>query len=285
MSVRERTLGRLLFLNEHADVASWRDETVRRMIGELRDYRPAILEAEPAYLAALCARAEALGLTLPRERVVVLTYAMPSRLERLRIQRALGASVVSSYGSTETGYVLVECERGRMHHVAASCRIDFVPLRNQPNVGRLLVTPFGHPWACFLKFDVGDLARRALEPCPCGRPGGAVERIEGRVEEATIASDGRIVTAAELDDAIAATPSSESVVSYQLDQSADGLRLRMTAAGEVDGDRLTASLRALYGGEAPIAVQLVDALEPEPSGKYAHVRQRLALDRTTWFDE
>ncbi|HSQ64731.1 MAG TPA: hypothetical protein VLM85_16015 [Polyangiaceae bacterium] len=284
-TARERTLGRLLFLNEHADVARWSDETVRRMLGELRDYAPAILEAEPVYAAALCARAEALGSKLPRPRAVVLTYAMPSRLDRRRIRRALGAAVVSSYGSTETGYVLVECERGRMHHVAASCRLDFVPLRRTPNVGRLLVTPFGHPWACILKFDVGDLARRALGPCPCGRPGGAIERIEGRVEEATIASHGRVVTAAELDDAIAATPSSEHIVSYQLEQSVDGLHLRMTVAGEVDRDRVAASLRALYGREARIAMELVDALDPEPSGKYVRVRQRLELDRRAWFAE
>jgi phenylacetate-CoA ligase len=284
LTAEERTLGRLLFPNEHADVARWTDATVRRMARELAAHAPTFLEAEPAYLAAFCARADALAIELPRPRVVTLTYTNPSRLERARIQRVLGVAIASSYGSTETGTVLVECERGRMHHNAASCRIELEPLRGSTEVGRLLVTPFGHPFACYLRFDIGDLARRATTPCPCGRPGGAIQRIEGRVAEATIASDGRVVTVAELDDAVAAVPASASVVSYQVEQRGDGVRLRATTTGALDGEPLAAALRALYGGSVPVAIETVAALEPEPSGKYARVRQRLALDHAAWFE-
>lgn len=282
LTMRERTLGRLLFPNEHASVADWTDDIVRRMTSELVDYAPTILEAEPAYLAALCVRAEQLALALPRPRVITLSYTYPSRLERARIQRAMGSPVASSYGSTETGTVLIECERGRMHHNAASCRIDFVPLRGRPELGRVLITPFGHPWACYLKFDVGDLARRAAEACTCGRPGGAIERIEGRVQEATIASDGRLITVAELDDVLATTPSTERIISYQVEQRPDELRLRVTTTGELDREALLAALHGLYGDLA-VVVEAITALDPEPSGKYARVRQRLLLDRTEWF--
>ncbi len=281
-SVAERTLGRLLFPNEHADVARWTDEDVRRMAGELVDFEPALLEAEPAYLAAFCARAERLAIRLPRPRVVTLSYTNPSRVERVRIARVFGAPIASSYGSTETGTVLVECERGRMHHNAASCRIDFVPLRDSPAIGKLLVTPFGHPFACFLRFDVGDLARLATEPCPCGRPGGAIERIEGRVQEATVASDGRIITVAALDDVVASVPTCERIISYQLEQRAEGVRLHATATAAFDVAQLADTLGALYG-RLPIAVERVASLEPEPSGKYARVRQRIVLEQATWF--
>lgn len=279
----ERTLGRLLFPNEHADVARWTDDTVRRMARELVAYAPTLLEAEPAYLAAFCARAEALDIELPRPHVVTLSYTCPSRPERARIARVLGAPVASMYGSTETGAVLVECERGRMHHNAASCRIDFEPMCGATGVGRLLITPFGHPWACYLKFDVGDLARLAAAPCPCGRPGGAIGRIEGRVQEATVAADGRVISVAELDDAIAAAPTSERIISYQLEQHAGGVHLRATTSAAVVVAQLAAALHALYGGAMPVTVEPVAALEPEPSGKYARVRQRLALDRDAWF--
>ena len=282
-SMAERTLGRLLFPNEHADVAQWTDDDVRRIAAELVDYGPALLEAEPAYLAAWCASAERLALRMPQPRVVTLSYTNPSRLERARIGRTLGVPLASAYGSTETGTVLVECERGRMHHNAASCRIDFVPLRDSPAIGKLLVTPFGHPFACYLRFDVGDLARLATEPCPCGRPGGALERIEGRVQEATITSDGRIITVAELDDVIATVPTSDRIISYQLEQRADGVHLRACAAAELDVAQLGVALRTLYR-RLPVTVERVAALDPEPSGKYARVHQRLALDRSTWFE-
>jgi phenylacetate-CoA ligase len=271
ITTRERTLGRLLFLNEHADVARWDDALVRRMAFELAEHAPPVLEGEPAYLAAFCARAEVLGLTLPRPRVVVLTYTVPSKVERARIARSFGAPIVSSYGSTETGYVLIECEHGRMHHNAASCRVDFESLGSD-DVGRLLVTPFGHPFACFLKFDIGDLARRALEACPCGRAGDAISRVEGRIDEVTGPS-GRMITFAEVDDAIAEAPASEHIVSYQLSESGDAIRVRATADGPFDAEDLTRALSALYGPRTNVTVERALSLVPEPSGKYARVRR------------
>jgi phenylacetate-CoA ligase len=271
LTARERTLGRRLFLNEHADVARWTEALVRRMAIELGEHAPLVVEGEPAYLAAFCARAEALELMLPRPRVVVLTYTVPSKVERARIARAFGAPVVSSYRTAETGYLLIECEHGRMHQNASSCRIDFEPF-GSTDLGRLLVTPFAHPFACFLKLDVGDLARRALEACPCGRAGGAISRIEGRVDEVTGPS-GRLITFAEVDDAVAEAPASEHLVSYQLSQSGDALRLRATADGAFDAEDLTRALSALYGPKTNVTVERVDALDPEPSGKYARVRR------------
>jgi len=110
-----------------------------------------------------------------------------------------------------------------------------------------------------------------------------IERIEGRLQEATLATDGRVVTVAELDDVVAAVPTSEHIVSYQLEQHPGGMRLRATTTGQLDASRLAAALHALYGVAMPVTIEPVATLEPEPSGKYARVRQRLALDRAAWF--
>lgn len=286
LSAEQRTLGRLLFVNEHADVARWTEATVRRMVRELEDHAPVVLEADPFYLAELCARAEALRLALPRPRVVVLTYALPSRLHLGRIVRALEAPIVSSYGSTESGYVLVSCEAGRMHQCSASCRLDLQPARERvaPRVAKLLVTPYANPFACFLRFDVGDLGRLA-DSCPCGRRDGVIlERLEGRVKDCTVRSDAGLVTAAQLDDAVAAVPSANAIVSYQLEQAASAeVTLRVTAAGPIDAGAIAASLRETYGATSPIRVEVVAALVPESSGKYAASRSRIEVDPRTWF--
>ena len=64
-------------------------------------------------------------------------------------------------------------------------------------LGRLLVTPFGHPVQRFLRFDVGDLAERSVTPCPCGRTTGlTLERIVGRASDVTVTRSGRRVTLA-----------------------------------------------------------------------------------------
>jgi phenylacetate-CoA ligase len=276
LTTAERTMGRLLFLNEEADVARWSDDAIHQMADELAQQAPAVLEADPSYLAAFCARAEQLGLSLHAPRLIVLTYGRPSRLHLARIARALPVPMASSYGSTETGYVFLSCERGTLHQNVASCRVEVMPLLEDARIVKLIVTPFGHPWMCLLRFDVGDLARPATAPCPCGRTAGlALDDIEGRVEDATLATDGRLITAAALDATVGGSPSAEQIVLYQIDQPAPGeLHLRAVATGPFDATALAGHLRATYGPGSSITVDRVEALEPRPSGKYPYVRRR-----------
>jgi phenylacetate-coenzyme A ligase PaaK-like adenylate-forming protein len=287
LSVDERTLGRLLFPNEDANLAAWTEATVRRMLREIEDHAPVVLEADPFYLAELCAHAQALSLPPPRPRVVVLTYALPSKLHLSRIARTIQAPIVSSYGSTEVGYVFMSCEEGRMHQCVSSCRVDLIAGRPEvaPGLARLLVTPFGNPWACLLRFDVGDLVQTA-SACACGRADGWIlERMHGRLKDCTRRGDGRPVTPAELDDAIASAPSAERIVSYQLDQlGPDELRVRLTTTGPLDTDAIGRSLRDLYGGRSRVTAEPVQALRPEPSGKYVASRSHIQMDPDVWFD-
>jgi len=282
-SMAERTLGRLLFLNETADLALWSDADVRRMADELAGFEPAILEADSSYLAAFCARAEAQSLPLFRPRCIVLTYGRPSALHLARIRRAFGAPIVSSYGSTETGYVFVSCERGTLHQNVASCRVELTPLAADPRVGKLVITPFGHPFMCLLRYDVGDLVRLSARDCACGRDAGvALDDILGRAEDVSLTRGGDVVTAAALDEAVAAGSDAEEIVTYQIDQDAPGtVRLRAVAMTALDGAALTRRLRILYGGEA--TVERADALEPRPSGKYPYLRRGLALELSDRF--
>lgn len=289
LSMQDRTLENFLFINEDPDVARWTDDTVRRMQDELVHFGPAVIEADPWYLAAFCARAERLGLRLPAPELVVFTYALPSKVHLARIARGFPVPMASSYGSTETGYVFFSCEHGRLHQNVPFCRVDLVALSaaiGDPHVAKPLITPFGNPWMCLLRFDVGDLVRPATSPCPCGRTEGVLlDRIEGRVDDATLRTDGTIVGAATLDDAIALAACCENIVSYQLDQTAQReYTLRATATGPIDVPDLGARLRDVYGAGARVAVHRVDALDPEPSGKYLRARVRFDVDRDAWFE-
>jgi phenylacetate-coenzyme A ligase PaaK-like adenylate-forming protein len=285
----ERTYETWLFLNQDPDVARWTDDTVRRMNDELAAFDPVILEADPWYLAAFCAHAERIGLRVFAPQLVVFTYALPSKLHLLHVARAMPVPMASSYGSTETGYVFFSCEQGRLHQCVRSCRVDTVALRPEvgdPLVVKPLLTPFGHPWMCLLRFDVGDLVRLASEACPCGRTGGVLlDRIEGRVDDVTLRTDGRLVSAAALDDAIASASSAERIVSYQLDQTAPrDYLLRVACTGPIETAAIGRALRDLYGSAARTGVETVDALRPEASGKYLRARMGFEVDPAAWFE-
>ena len=271
LPVRERTLGRLLFLNQTLNPAAWSEADARRMIAELEQYRPAVLEADPFYLAALAAFALDRGLSVFQPDVITFTYSFPARVFLNLIRRVFRAPFASSHGSTETGYVFMECECGRMHQNTASCHVDFVPLGTRPSgsvLGCLLVTPFGHPVQSFVRFDVGDLAELAPgAACPCGRREGiTLERIVGRAADATVAKSGRRLTVADVDALLAEVP---GVRGFQVDQGGSGaLFARLCLAPNAGADAVREAERRLCAAYGfPVRAASVSALEHEASGK------------------
>ncbi|HVO18987.1 MAG TPA: hypothetical protein VMU15_07015 [Anaeromyxobacter sp.] len=282
LPAERRRLGRFLFLNELVDPLAWPDAHCQRMLDELAEYRPAVLEANPSLLSRLCRYAARVGARPFQPGLITLTYEYPSLLHRRHIAAVFDAPVVSSYGSTESGYVLMECERGRLHLNAASCRVDFLPFaadRADPAVGKLLITTLDNPWRSLVRFDAGDLGRMAEGPCPCGRSQGlALSSVEGRAINLTSTPEGRVVTQAEVDRRLAEV---EGLEGYQLVQE-DERTYALRAVGDGDAAALArraeGALRELYGAAARISVSPADGIGPEPSGKHRLVKASLAID-------
>ncbi|MEI7898723.1 MAG: hypothetical protein WCK89_00605 [bacterium] len=278
LSVSERTLGRLLFLNQTINPGNWNVDDMRRICGELEAFRPVVLEADPFYLAALAAFAQDRALPVYQPSVITFTYSFPAKVFLNVIRQVFDAPLVSSHGTTETGYVFMECDQGRMHQNTDSCHVDFVPLETHAAgtvLGRLLVTPFRHPVQCFVRFDVGDLAELTSgQPCPCGRSGGlTLERIVGRMSDVTVTRDGRRMTVADVDAVLAEVP---EVRGFQIDQSAvaGDLRVRLCLSPYAGNDvlrRVEGRLHRVYG--FPVAAAAVLALEHERSGKVRLARR------------
>ncbi len=286
LTVRERTIGRHLYLNQKINPATWTPEDVRRMASELSDYAPVILEADPAYLAFLARRIAELGIDAFQPRLIFLTYSYPSRIYVRQIQQVFAAPLASSYGSTETGHVFMECEAGRLHQNSEHCRVDFqpwLPRYGGPQRGCMLVTVFHNPWFIALRFDIGDVARLDERgPCPCGhRSGLTLAAIEGRSNDVTFTPEGRAITVDDLDAVLAGV---ENLNGWQLDlPDPRHLRLRILAAqtrGEKACRQARERLQSLYGSEVQMEVVSAQALQHEPSGKFRFARSFFPVDHS-----
>jgi len=274
LPMEKRRLARFLYLNEKTDPRCWTSEQMDRMIRELGVYRTAVLEANPSLLARLCRYVIAKKKAVFQPRLIVFTYEYPTSFHYRQIQRVLRVPTASSYGSTEAGYVFMQCEQGKFHQNCEFCRVDFQPLKTKhggPSLGRILITTFNNPWYHLVRFNIGDLVRLDEEGrCSCGRGSGLIlSAIEGRVKDVTLTCDGRLVTLRELDNALSVL---EGVDEYQLRQlSPYAYRLHLVTQ-RTDRRSLreeaTDILSKLYGQEARISVIYETAIAPEPSGKY-----------------
>jgi phenylacetate-coenzyme A ligase PaaK-like adenylate-forming protein len=278
-----RVLGRFLFLNEYGSPAEWPEGHEERMRAELEEYSPVVLEANPSLLSRIAQWAWREGKPMFQPRLITLTYEFPSAVQLRAIRRVFSSPIASSYGSTEAGYIFMECERGRLHQNAAFCRVDLEPIRSieTSGIGRILATTFGNRWFPLLRFEIGDIARISPDPCPCGRTFGlTLLSIEGRLLSIFLASGNRLASHRQMDQAIA---SIDGIDEYRLDQlSPLYVRLRIITAGS----RLRQSIcreareamQALLGDDVDVIVEAVPFLFPEASGKFLLAKRHFPLD-------
>jgi len=276
-----RTLGRFLFLNEYGRTNEWPEGHEKRILAELADFQPAVLEANPSLLARVARYAHRTGAFAWQPALIVFTYEFISAFHLRDIRRVWSSPTASSYGSTEAGYVFMQCEHGNLHQNTDSCRVDLVPLgetagtfakEGEPgpdSVGKILATTFGNEWFPLVRFEVGDVGRVAREPCLCGRRFGlTLSAIEGRIKSLLVAR-GRWVTHREVDLALSRV---EGLELYRCDQDApDEVRLAVVlepGAGKSAAREAQEVLFGIFGDTVRVDVTIVQELFPELSGKF-----------------
>ncbi len=291
LTMEQRTRGRFLYLSERSDPSSWSNELMDRMVNELNAFSPVILEANPSFLAGLSRHIVRRGLRVRSPDLIVLTYENPSILHRRQIRLAFDAPVASSYGATEAGYVFMECEAGHLHQVTECCHVDFLPFAPEhggPDVGRILVTTFDNPWRSLVRFDIGDVVRlNGHAPCPCGRNEGLTLRsVEGRTMNITLTPEARAVTQGAVDRALGDIAGLNEYRFLQIGASA--YRLRFVAeegARRAVAREAREALQAVYGSNAVIAADPIEAIAPDPPGKYNLARALEAIDPDALLDD
>jgi phenylacetate-CoA ligase len=277
-------LGRFLFLNEFGTPAEWPEDHEHRILSELADYQPAVLEANPSLIARLARFVWKTGMAVYQPPLITLTYEFPSALHLRAIRRVFRSPIASSYGSTEAGYVFMECEHGRLHQNTEFCRVDFAPfadgVERHAGIGRIFVTTFRNAWFPLVRFDIGDIVCLASGSCPCGRDFGmTLSTIEGRLKSLCVAGDGKLLTHREMDDALAIV---EGLEQYQLVQ-ATPRSVQLAVIGEEGRQKRVARdagdiLRDVFGPGVTVTVSAVPVLQPERSGKFLLSKRDFPID-------
>ena len=283
LPMKSRIVGNKLYLNEKINIIQWQPRHYKRMAQELASFRPVILEANPSLLARLSFWAIDEGVEMYSPSAIVFTYEFSSQIHLAAINKVFKSPLVSSYGTTETGFVMEECEKGFLHQNVDFCRIDFYPLKDKfgkPDVGRILVTTFGNPWNSVVKFDVGDLVR--LHPageCVCGRKHGLIaQAIEGRASNATFTTSGGLVTTMDLDTTLSRI---RGIRDYHLEQNSEKeYELQLMAENEARDapEESRHALESLYGRDGEYSIKILKNILPGPAGKFRRTQANFNFD-------
>jgi len=260
------------------------------------NWRPRCLFGYPSTFVLTVTMCDALGLDLKQLkkrglRVIATTSEMLSDVDRKLIAEGFGVPVYDSYGLREAGLIGHECEYQTMHCMDEQVILETVDpetLKPTDGEGELIVTNIvGHAFP-IIRYRTGDIVTLSKEACPCGRSLSSIQISGGRAVEFVVTKAGKWVVGYSF---IYIARSVKGIVKFQVVQEKIGeIRIRLAVDHQFpkDGvDQVKAKATERLGGDDEIIVEIVDDIQPAPSGKYRPVISKVAeeLYRKRAFDD
>lgn len=165
----------------------------KKQLAIMQDYRTTALACTPSYALHLADVMEEEGINPNALTLRWGLFGAEAWSENMRreIESRLKITATDNYGLSEImgPGVAGEClEQGGLHVNEDAFLFEIVnPDTGEPvpdgEVGELVITTLTKEAFPMIRFRTGDLTRRIVEPCPCGRTHHRISRILGRVDD------------------------------------------------------------------------------------------------------
>jgi len=263
MSREQRTIGNALFVNLARIPFLLADAELAHMAKEVTDWSPQFLDVDPVHGARFALYCEQQRIKFPSLKFILCSYEFVSVVHRRILERVFGVPVFNLYGSTETGHLLMQNERGEMKPSHDTAFLEIVDA-DAAGIGDLVVTTLTNDYMPLLRYRIGDRAERHFQPY------GSHYTVHGRARDALLTGDGRPVTTWQVDQCFTGA---EGFAHYELRQNGDGnCELRFIAdvypPAEKTVSEVTSRLEALLHTPGKISATRLPTLVPAASGKF-----------------
>jgi phenylacetate-CoA ligase len=258
----------------------------QRLEGFLRDIRatrpkmlfgyPSALSHMAEYAAATGRRMDDLGI-----RVAFVTSERLYDEQRSKIASIFGCPVANGYGGRDAGFIAHECPSGSMHVTAEDIIVEIVDdagrLVQDGVCGEIVVTHLATKDFPFIRYRTGDIGAMNNDACSCGRGLPLVREIQGRSTDFVVSQDGKIMHGLALIYVLRELPELQH---FKIVQES----LELTRVYLVLSSRLTPStvekirqgFRKRLGENVTVAIEEVEKIAPEKSGKFRYVTSKVS---------
>lgn len=255
-----------------------------RVINQLRRFRPRWVSGFPSALYPLVLRAEETSVPLHDLgiRLVLPVSEITPPGFREAFQRVFGAPILLEYGCVEIGAMAFSCPAGSLHISHEHVVFEVLGRDGRPvapgEVGRVVLTPLVAKTMPLLRYELGDLARLEVGPCPCGRYPGMpwIAQMEGRSFDEMFDADGRAWHAFIVYYALKEVFDPRVFREFQCVQERKGeLRLLIVPGASFEpaiADKLAAAVKVKVGGPLEVKWEKVDQIDREGSGKFKYFK-------------
>jgi len=249
-----------------------------RYLETIRRFRPRMVFGYPSALT-LIARHAGSRLAALDELGVRVVFCTAERLydeQRAAIEQAFGCPVANGYGSRDAGFIAHQCPAGGMHVTAEDVIVEILDPDGRPlpagDAGEIVVTHLATRDFPFIRYRTGDMGVLGAAPCPCGRGLALLAEIQGRQTDFIVARDGTVMHGLALIYVVRDVPGVENFKIVQ--ESLQSTRVLLQTGDRFDEahvEAIRAGIARRLGHGVTVAIERVDTIPPEPSGKHRYV--------------
>ena len=257
-------------------------EKVAGFIAEIRAMRPKMLFGYPSAFAHIARHAEEHGIRLD-DLGIKVAFVTSERLyphQRELIERVFACPVANGYGGRDAGFIAHQCPAGGMHLTHEDIIVEIVDGAGRVlppgESGEIVVTHLATRDFPFIRYRTGDVGVLDSRPCSCGRTLPLLKEIEGRSTDFLVAQDGTVMHGLSLIYIVRDLPGVRQFKIIQ--ESLDQTRIQLVTDATFDPACLAGietGAKARLGAAVQVAIEQVETIPPEASGKYRYVVSRV----------
>jgi phenylacetate-CoA ligase len=174
------------------------ERTASKFWTRLADFKPRLLIG---YAGAIHEWARLLGNdrdSIPELAAIIVSAETLYEEWRSVIENCFKVPVYNRYGGRDLHFVAQECPVRKGLHINSETVLVEIVKNGRPTppgeVGEIVITRLDNFAMPFIRYRSGDLGALAGSLCDCGRSLPLLQKIEGRIQDAIITADGRIVS-------------------------------------------------------------------------------------------
>jgi phenylacetate-CoA ligase len=252
----------------------------------LKRFRPKVLVAYANSIALFARYLKSKGLAPYQPASIIPTAEVLNPDDRSLLENTFGCPVFNRYGCREVSVIASECAAHTgLHTMCEGLHVEVV-CGNRPalpgELGTVLITDLVNFAMPLIRYRIGDMAVLAEGDCPCGRGLPRLARVEGRVTDFLVGSEGQLVSGAAL--TITLVAKRPMLGQVQIYQEAMGRVLYNIAPSEgidvaaADLDYLRSETKYYLGKNTEVEFQFVKEIPSETSGKHIFCRSLATCD-------
>lgn len=286
MSLQDNLKNRIynkLFRTRFLSSYNLSEENMFVYVKKLLQYKPKVIIGYSSSLYHFAKFLEKNGIKGINPKSIISSAEVLYDYQRELIESVFQCRVFNRYGCREFSTIAQECsQHSGMHINAEHVYVECLKRDEEPAAlgerGELVITDLDNYGMPFIRYRIGDIGVLSDRKCNCGRGLPILEKIDGRVFDIVVGTNGRAVGGTFW--TLLLRTAIEGIKQFQVVQESENeINIKIVVdelfkAGYID--MLTSKIRESCGEDMQVNFKVVDEILPTESGKFRFVISKVA---------